>query len=65
MEKEEENATLTEWKYMGEAYESLREKVRTEWQREVQITGRSNRWWKREWKKTRKEARKSKKARRA
>jgi len=49
---------------LGEAYECLKKKAGEEWSREVRITGKSKPWWKASWKSLRKEARKSKAARR-
>jgi len=49
---------------VGEAYEMLKKKLDQEWTRVVTIVGKSKPWWKAEWKQLRREARKSKEARR-
>ena len=59
----EEVEEKKEWKYIGEAYDVLKEKVEEKWTRTVTITGRSKRWWKREWKEKRKAALKDKNVR--
>jgi len=59
-----EKGEAYEAREVGEAYNSLPEKVENEWVREVRIVGRSKPWWKASWKTLRKEAPKSKAAKR-
>ena len=49
--EEQEEEEEKEWKYIGEAYDVLREKVEKHGIKTVTITGRSKGWWKKEWRK--------------
>lgn len=39
------------WEKVGDAYKDLRRRVKEEWTREIRITPRNKRWWRKEWEK--------------
>ena len=43
LEQQQEGEEHKEWKYIGEAYDELREKMDKQWTRTVTIMGRSKR----------------------
>jgi len=53
----------TVYRCTGEGYKELRDLIKNEWTREVDICDRSKRWWNREFKELRKKAVKNKEAR--